>query len=177
MERCSFIAVDLHHLLFAGFDRRTRNQNFWKEAGKRSRSSGGRSIVRRANLPVGAASGASCPPESRAGGKRSRGRPENLDPGAVTAYGSRGEPRAEGQLSTLKRHPWPRRRMVGSTRKRAFGYARRAADLRVSAPARPGAALLHAPIAARPQRMSETGKRLTPACIPDWPAASSSRPA
>ena len=83
----------------------------------------------------------------------------------------------ERQGSTLKRHSWPRRRMVGSTRKRAFGYARRAADLRVSAPARPGAALLHAPIATRPQRMSETGKRLTPACIPDWPAASSSRPA
>src|SRR6516162_8694232 len=79
--------------------------------------------------------------------------------------------------STLSANPWPRRRMVGSTRKRAFGYARRAADLRVSAPARPGAVLLHAPIAARPQRMSETGKRLTPACIPDWPAASSARPA
>jgi hypothetical protein len=27
-DRCSFIAVDLHHLLFAGFDRRTINQEF-----------------------------------------------------------------------------------------------------------------------------------------------------
>jgi hypothetical protein len=26
-DRCSFIAVDLHHLLFAGFDRRTKNQD------------------------------------------------------------------------------------------------------------------------------------------------------
>ena len=26
VDRCSFIVVDLHHLLFAGFDRRTRNQ-------------------------------------------------------------------------------------------------------------------------------------------------------
>jgi len=29
-HRYSFIAVDLHHLLFAGFDRRTRNQDFRK---------------------------------------------------------------------------------------------------------------------------------------------------
>jgi len=28
VDRCSFIVVDLHHLLFAGFDRRTRNQKF-----------------------------------------------------------------------------------------------------------------------------------------------------
>jgi hypothetical protein len=28
VDRCSFIAVDLHHLLFAGFDRRTRTQEF-----------------------------------------------------------------------------------------------------------------------------------------------------
>ena len=27
--RYSFIVVDLHHLLFAGFDRRTRNQELW----------------------------------------------------------------------------------------------------------------------------------------------------
>jgi hypothetical protein len=26
VDRCSFIAVDLHHLLFAGFDRRTKIQ-------------------------------------------------------------------------------------------------------------------------------------------------------
>ena len=31
VDRCSFIAVDLHHLLFAGFDRRTRNQEFRKD--------------------------------------------------------------------------------------------------------------------------------------------------
>jgi 2-polyprenyl-3-methyl-5-hydroxy-6-metoxy-1,4-benzoquinol methylase len=29
VDRCSFIAVDLHHLLFAGFDRRTINQEFY----------------------------------------------------------------------------------------------------------------------------------------------------
>jgi hypothetical protein len=28
VDRCSFIAVDLHHLLFAGFDRRTIIQEF-----------------------------------------------------------------------------------------------------------------------------------------------------
>jgi hypothetical protein len=28
VDRYSFIVVDLHHLLFAGFDRRTRNQDF-----------------------------------------------------------------------------------------------------------------------------------------------------
>jgi hypothetical protein len=28
VDRYSFIVVDLHHLLFAGFDRRTRNQKF-----------------------------------------------------------------------------------------------------------------------------------------------------
>ncbi len=28
VDRCSFIVVDLHHLLFAGFDRRTRIQEF-----------------------------------------------------------------------------------------------------------------------------------------------------
>ena len=27
VDRCSFIVVDLHHLLFAGFDRRTKNQD------------------------------------------------------------------------------------------------------------------------------------------------------
>jgi hypothetical protein len=27
VDRCSFIAVDLHHLLFAGFDRRTKNRD------------------------------------------------------------------------------------------------------------------------------------------------------